>query len=267
MILRYHYITTEPVIIPKLCSIGYASDTRVTRYGPARRDQYLIHYIISGKGVFNGTEVRAGEGFIITPETYEHYYPDENDPWRYVWIISYDSAIERHIEMHAPDKDTGIFKFHNINIVEGVAKQLMSNDSVFEFSNTEITEMYLKIFNRCVKSEIKAGTSSAKMYFDYAEKYISLNMHLPISISDLCKKLGLSQPYLYRVFMSEKGISPKRYLSERRLEEAKRLLLGTDRSISDIAASLGFSDVLAFSKFFFRENGISPSKFRRNRLK
>jgi AraC-like DNA-binding protein len=267
MILRYHYFTTEPVILPKIYSIGYASDTRVTRYGPASRDQYLIHYVISGKGVFNGTEVHEGEGFIITPEMYEHYYPDEKDPWRYVWIISYDQDIETHIEMHDPDKKTGIFKFHNIAIIEDIAKQLLLNDDVFEFSNTEITEMYLRIFNNCVKTKAKVNNSNSKMYFDYVEKYVSLNMHFSVSVNDICKKLGVSQPYLYRVFMAEKGISPKRYLSERRLREAKRQLSVTDFSISDIASSLGFSDVLAFSKFFSGKMGISPTEFRRSRLK
>ena len=75
MLLRYHYFTRDPVVIPKLYSIGYATDTSVTRYGPARRNQYLIHYIISGKGIFNGTELGRGEGFVTTPGMFEYYYP------------------------------------------------------------------------------------------------------------------------------------------------------------------------------------------------
>ena len=75
MLLKYHFYSSAPIVIPKLYSIGYASDTSVTRYGPARRNQYLIHYILSGKGVFNGTELGRGEGFITTPGIFEHYYP------------------------------------------------------------------------------------------------------------------------------------------------------------------------------------------------
>lgn len=263
MILRYHYFTREPIIIPKLHSIGYASDTRVTRYGPASRNQYIIHYIISGKGVFNGTKLGSGEGFITTPRMYEHYYPDENDPWRYLWIISYDSHMDNIIELHDADEKTGVFKFHNIDVVESVVKRLLSKEGGFEFSNTEITEMYLKIFNNCVQPKISFNTTNAKMYFDYAAKYISLNMHLPLLVSDICKKLGVSQPYLYRVFTSEIGMSPKQYISECKITEAKRQLMNIEFSVSEISASLGFSDVLAFSKFFSQKIGISPSEFRK----
>ncbi|MBQ3016540.1 MAG: AraC family transcriptional regulator [Clostridia bacterium] len=263
MILRYHYFTKEPIVIPKLYSIGFASDTRVTRYGPTRRNQYLIHYIISGKGVFNGVKLGAGEGFITIPGMLEHYYPDENDPWRYLWIISYDPEMQSLIEMHNPELDKGIFKFHNIPVVEAVAEKLLSKDGGFDYSNTEITEMYLSIFNNCVQHKITDSSTNAKMYFDYTVKYISLNLHLPLLVSDICKRLGVSQPYLYRVFMSEVGISPKQYITECRLNEAKKQLLNTDFSISEISASIGFSDVLAFSKFFSSKMKLSPTEFRR----
>ena len=75
LFLKYHFYSSDPTVIPKLYSIGYASDKSVTRYGTARRNQYLIHDILSGKGVFYGTELGCGEGFITTPGIFEHYYP------------------------------------------------------------------------------------------------------------------------------------------------------------------------------------------------
>ena len=263
MILRYNYFTEEPLAIPKLYSIGYAYDERVTRFGPARRDQYLIHYVISGKGYFNGTKVAAGEGFITTPEMREHYYPDMDDPWRYVWIISYDPEIEDIIKMHAADKSTGVFKFHNINVVESVADRLMSMQCAIELSSTEMTEMYLRIFNSCVQAKPKVNTPNSKMYFDYTVKYISLNLHISISVGDICKKLGVSQPYLYKVFKNEIGISPKAYITECRINEAKRQLLNTKFTVSEIAALLGFADVLSFSKFFSGKTKLSPTEYRK----
>ena len=176
MLLRYHYFTRDPVVIPKLYSIGYATDTSVTRYGPARRNQYLIHYIISGKGIFNGTELGRGEGFVTTPGMFEYYYPSNEDPWTYLWIISYDPAIESIIEMHNADMETGIFKFQNIRVVEDTVKHLLTTEDGFAFSNTEITEMYLSIFNNCVYLKSNTKTTNAQMYLNYTVKYISSNL-------------------------------------------------------------------------------------------
>jgi len=263
MLLRYHYFTREPIVIPKLYSIGYATDTSVTRYGPSRRDQYLIHYIISGKGVFNGTELGRGEGFITYPGMFEHYYPSEKDPWTYLWIISYDPEIEHIVKLHNADKDTGIFKYQNVSVVEDTVRRLLTTEDGFAFSNTEITEMYLSIFNNCVYLQSSAKTGNARMYFDYTVKYVSSNLHLPISVNEICQKLGVSQPYLYKVFMEYAGCSPKQYISECRVEMAKKLLLETDFSVSEVAAAVGYTDVLAFSKFFSAKIKLSPTEFRR----
>lgn len=267
MILRYQYFTTTPITIPKLYAIGCAHDTRVTRYGPSRRDQYLIHYVLSGRGVFNGTELGRGEGFITTPGIFEHYYPKDDDPWTYLWIISYDREMDPIIEMHHADPGTGIFQFQNLHVVEGVAKRLFTSENSITFTNTEITEMYLSILNNCVCSKSNDKTTNAKLYFDYTVKYISTNLHLPISVNDVCRKLGVSQPYLYKIFQQEIGCSPKQYICECRLAEAKRQLRETEFTISEIAASVGYSDVLAFSKFFSGKAGCSPTEFRKNGTK
>lgn len=73
--------------------------------------------------------------------------------------------------------------------------------------------------------------------------------------------LGISQPYLYRIFVKKCGRSPKQYLEKCKLKEAKRLLCETDMSITEVANSIGFPDVLAFSKFFKHSTHISPSNF------
>ena len=57
-------------------------------WGLGARTCFVIHYIIRGKGTFirNGKKfaVSAGESFVIRPFEKVRYYPDENDPWRYV---------------------------------------------------------------------------------------------------------------------------------------------------------------------------------------
>ncbi len=60
-------------------------------------------------------------------------------------------------------------------------------------------------------------------------------------------------------------MSPKQYLTKLKIKKARELLLHTDHPIYIVANSVGFTDPLAFSKFFRREMGISPSDYRAQR--
>ena len=45
-----------------------------------------IHYVIGGKGYFNGSAIRVGQAFIVYKNDFCEYYPDKNDPWTYIWL-------------------------------------------------------------------------------------------------------------------------------------------------------------------------------------
>ena len=106
---RYQLIATDSVQIPRIHSIGYSDDTRVTRFGPSVRNQYIVHYVLSGKGYFNGNKVEKGQGFLILPGMHEEYHSDEAEPWEFVWIISEDPAMQWFFERHNSNEKTQIF--------------------------------------------------------------------------------------------------------------------------------------------------------------
>lgn len=74
--------------------------------------------------------------------------------------------------------------------------------------------------------------------------------------------LGVSQPYLFRIFKEATGKAPKQYLNDYRLLQAKKLLTTTALSITEIANSVGYADVLTFSRFFSSKEGCSPRAYR-----
>ena len=71
-----------------------------------------------------------------------------------------------------------------------------------------------------------------------------------ISINKLTTILGVSQPYLFKIFNKKYNTSLKQYIIDRKLNIAKKMLNKTDMSITQIANSLGYNDPLAFSKLF-----------------
>ena len=80
-------------------------------------------------------------------------------------------------------------------------------------------------------------------------EYADLLFKSPKTLSNLFKKLGSK--------------SPLQFIKDRRMLEARRLLKYTDMSVSEVAYNLGFSEVQSFSRFFKKEQGISPVDFRR----
>lgn len=80
-------------------------------------------------------------------------------------------------------------------------------------------------------------------------EYAELLYKSPKTLSNLFKKLG------------EK--SPLQFIHNRKILEAKRLLKYTDTSVSEIGYELGFSDVQSFSRFFKKNEGLSPIEFKK----
>lgn len=85
------------------------------------------------------------------------------------------------------------------------------------------------------------------------------------SIEDYASELGITSTRLNHVCRRQTGHSALQLVHDRLLLEAKRSLLYTAMTVSEIAYSLGFTDPAYFSRFFTRRVGCSPSLFRKHR--
>jgi len=94
------------------------------------------------------------------------------------------------------------------------------------------------------------------------KEYIRFNSLENIKIHALAKHFGYHEKYLSSVFKSTSGMGLKEYLLQVKLEYAKDMLLNTGSSISQIAQTIGYSDIHNFSHAFKKALGISPREFR-----
>lgn len=95
------------------------------------------------------------------------------------------------------------------------------------------------------------------------KNYIDNHFREPITLEDLAEAAHQNKYYVAHMFKDAFGISPIRYLTERRVEESRYLLTDTSYVISEIAAITGFSSSSVFSQTFRRIVGMSPNEFRR----
>ena len=96
-----------------------------------------------------------------------------------------------------------------------------------------------------------------------AAEMISENLDGNIHLCDMARECGLSVSHFTRAFRKSFGKSPYRWLLERRIDQAKALLMTSDLQIADIAIQSGFSDQAAFTRAFGRIVGDSPGRWRR----
>jgi len=75
----------------------------------------------------------------------------------------------------------------------------------------------------------------------------------------------LSKFYFNRLFKSAMGMSPSHYHITLRMDEAKRLLRETRKSVVDVALDVGYTNPSHFAQLFRRETGLSPSDYRQQR--
>ncbi|MDA9499193.1 hypothetical protein XI05_17315 [Bradyrhizobium sp. CCBAU 11357] len=93
--------------------------------------------------------------------------------------------------------------------------------------------------------------------------YIEANLEGDLTIDHMASIACLSKFHFARAFGQAVGQSPHRYVSARRLQRAKALLLQGDRSLADIALALSFSSQANFTRAFRQATGQSPGQYRR----
>ncbi|MBM0206000.1 helix-turn-helix domain-containing protein [Micromonospora sp. NPDC051227] len=89
------------------------------------------------------------------------------------------------------------------------------------------------------------------------------NLSEQLTVDDMARAAMFSKFHFTRVFQRVTGISPGRFLSAIRLQEAKRLLITTRLNVADISLRVGYNSVGTFSTRFTRSVGLSPTNYRR----
>lgn len=92
--------------------------------------------------------------------------------------------------------------------------------------------------------------------------YIDRNLYENLTIESIAKQFSVSQTTLNLTFKNELGITVKKYLTQSKMKDAKRLL-AQEISISEISQMLGYADSSHFCKKFKKESGMTPTEYRR----
>jgi len=108
--------------------------------------------------------------------------------------------------------------------------------------------------------QIRGGLSPAN--FSKVDDYVEKNMDKQIKIETLAELCGLSDAHFATQFKKTTGVSPGKFVTDKRIAEAKSMLTETDLPVADIGAAVGYANVTHFSTAFKKNTGVSPSQYR-----
>lgn len=229
------------------------------------REHFRVHYITGGSGYLEVRDQKyhltEGYGFVIYPGVASNYYPDKEDPWEYFWLGMRGDAVQKMISQNRLTRSAPLFQITNdradarLNLVN-IYTSIIAPD-LLEHSPRH----YLQVLFDNVAPVIHTRYSQT-YYFEKCLRFIHENYTQNIKIGDLAAALAVDRTYLYKIFMSNVQCSPQTYLINHRISKACDLLISTERSVSDIAYSVGFNDLSDFSKQFRKRNGMSAKAFR-----
>lgn len=128
----------------------------------------------------------------------------------------------------------------------------------------QIMDVILPEFHRCSHS-VQRTSMNALMDLRVrdAMQYIEQNACKNVSVEEIATRVHLSKYHFIRLFKNDTGLSPKQYLLECRLIQVRKLLIGTDLPIGDVAEACGYGSQSYFNRFFQKVEGVTPGEYRR----
>ncbi|MDD6096079.1 MAG: response regulator [Firmicutes bacterium] len=97
-------------------------------------------------------------------------------------------------------------------------------------------------------------------------RFMQEHLKEDVSLSMLSDEFHMNPQYISQLFKSEMGVGFLAYLTNIRMEHAKKLLLASSLSIGEISEESGYGDYRVFTKAFKKSEGVTPSQFRRDFL-
>lgn len=244
-------------------------------YGPAARNHYLFHYVISGTGTLMSEDssgntqiysIKSGQGFMIFPQQITTYIADKNLPWEYAWIEFDGLRVKEALEIAGLNKNSPVYKSKNKELSISLMNELLyiaqnSDESPFHL----IGHLYLcldYLIRSSNSGRLFQGGRMRDFYIKESLSFIEQNFQNNISVEDIANFCGLNRSYFGKIFKDTVGKSPQEFLLNYRMVKATELLKLTQLSIGDISNAVGYSNQLHFSRAFKNIYQLSPRDWR-----
>ncbi|WP_158082118.1 helix-turn-helix domain-containing protein [Paenibacillus ferrarius] len=226
----------------------------------------VFGYVLSGQGCVKvGSQThmaRQGDVFIL-PAGCRHEVTsdlDHKEQWSYIWLNVSGIWILKMLEAYqllslVVTQRSGLESLFKEAIESVKAKSVEELQSEFQV----ILMRIIVSLYETLRKRGDALTSTVQAIKQFLDNSI---LH-PFDSTQLSSHIGISNKQMNRLFKREVGTTIYHYVISKKIESAKRMLLDTQLTISDIGYKLGYVDSHYFSNLFLSKTGVRPSDFRK----
>lgn len=273
--VRFHVFPDDRFVDFSMYQFGWEKCEPRHAYGPAVRNHYLFHYILSGKGILESRDankqthfynLHSGQGFLIAPGQINHYHADEDDPWEYTWIEFDGVRVKESLDMAGLNINQPVYRAGAQAEAEKLGQIMMYIVDHGTGTPLQLTGYGFLFLDQLVSSSAMKQEGKGKRVRDFylreAMNYIEQHYQEEIAVEDIAAFCGLNRSYFGKVFREVMGKTPQEFLIHYRITKACQLLKSTQMSIKDIAIAVGYPNQLHFSRAFHNAIGTSPRAWR-----
>lgn len=247
-----HLTVTDAGFFPRASGHG-----RVRAGGVA---ETIVLVCTAGRGVVQlGTEehpLSPGDCAVIPSGTPHRYHADHDEPWTIWWVHVRGSDVadladaRRPVSrLRSPERATAL-----IDEIVGLLERRPSPTALVAASG-----LAWQLFTRIA---VDATLPPAGSPLERAMRYLEDRVEGSISVAELAGLVGVSASHLSALFHRATGGGPAAFHTSMRMARARMLLDTTPASVAEIAAAVGYTDPLYFSRHFRRLHGLSPKAYR-----
>ena len=254
------------------------TDPRSYRWDGMRRlkahDRPLVFFqlTLAGWGHFElygkpPQRVPPGAGFFaVIPSRHRYYLPPASPGWTFAWIGIYHPYLLRRIAKQVAVTGPVIETLPSSPLVATLMRLVRG---AFEKDFRDRFELELALFDfllayERLADEIRDPEGERERLLEWLRARVLAAPRRPFGVDAIASGRGMTRSNFSHYFRARTGLTPARFMTEVRVQEAARMLLETRAPLKRLATDWGFANVNHFSKVFRRYQHTRPGAYRRS---
>lgn len=234
------------------------------KIGPRMISYYSLHFVLEGEGVFtfdqNEVSISAGDVFCLFPNKTHVYRTLKDNPLQMVWL-AFDGKQAKSILQKLGITD---YSPYAANLIDPESKKVLLellSTTTLEDELTRLSKIYELFGNLSKNVNTKNLPSQESNWIMRSIEFMETHYGEGITVDDVAKFVGLHRSYFTTKFTLQMHKTPKRFLTDCKMNLAAKMIEENYYTITEIAHSLGYSDLYSFSKAFKNYFGVSPKHY------
>lgn len=234
-------------------------------------DHYEMEIVTSGRGsqILNGENFKLEKRdiFLLRPLDFHKIHSDGigfaciniNPSIVPKWVISKLHTMKKSTVCHLSEEDYSTF----IDLINVLQREINGkNDDTFLIKTTTVSLLF-SLFLKQAKGSILNDDAVSKIIYYLQKDYRFIKK---VSLDEIANYVGYSKYYTSSIFHKKYGITIQDFIINLKIEYAKKLLLETNYSVTEIIMESGFSSMSNFYSIFIKTVGCTPLKFKKKNM-